>query len=151
MNGAGISELLSEHWHTQRIFRGVYASDRLPKHVPKGIAHAFVINTDPHDKPGTHWVAIYISPFGKIVYFDSFGMAPFPKTIEIFVHRHGSHLQTNPITLQSFNARTCGLYCVLFIEHMCNGGGLAGFLQLFDPLSPIANDRKIQALFQRRV
>ena len=151
MNGATIKKLLTEQWPAKYIFRGVYPSDRLPKHVPEGMAHAFVINTDTHTKPGEHWVAVYVSPFAKATYFDSFGMVPFPKAIDTFIRDNGWRLQTNPITLQSFTAATCGLYCVLFIEHMCKGGKLRDFLQRFNPLCPLTNDRKIQAIFHNRL
>ena len=87
MNGMTIRKLLIKDWTVKQIFRGVFSSDCLPKHVRKGVAHAFVINTDPHYKPGTHWVAVYVSAFGRATYFDSFGMLPFPQTIaDIFCH-----------------------------------------------------------------
>ena len=37
--------------------QGVYPTDKLPivNKYPSGL----IANTDPHDKPGTHWVATY--------------------------------------------------------------------------------------------
>ena len=39
------------------IMQGVYPTDKLPivNKYPSGL----IANTDPHDKPGTHWVATY--------------------------------------------------------------------------------------------
>jgi Ulp1 family protease len=36
-----------------------------------------IFNTDPHNKPGVHWVAVFIDNRNKIVdYFDSLGNTP---------------------------------------------------------------------------
>ena len=136
MNGRHIRDLLIKDWSVKQIFRGVFSSDGLPKQVRKGVAHAFVINTDPHDKPGTHWVAVYVSAFGRATYFDSFGMSPFPKTIADFLSYNQWTLRINPVTIQSFGASTCGLYCVLFIRHMCKGKKLTKFSELIQTTLP---------------
>jgi len=46
-----------------------------------------IFNLDPHNKPGSHWVAVY-SDFlkGDIYYFDSVGIAP-PKPIRRFLEK----------------------------------------------------------------
>ena len=36
----------------------VYVADRIPKHL--SLPTAIIVNTDTSDKPGTHWVALYI-------------------------------------------------------------------------------------------
>ena len=40
-------------------FRGVFAANRLPKRVSR-YPSAYIVNTDPASKPGTHWVAFYL-------------------------------------------------------------------------------------------
>lgn len=40
------------------IFKGVFASDRLPSKFT--LPAAFVINLSTHNSRGTHWVALYI-------------------------------------------------------------------------------------------
>ncbi|GFT67257.1 uncharacterized protein NPIL_535271 [Nephila pilipes] len=37
---------------------------------------ALVINTDPHDKEGSHWLAMYIQDEKTIEFFDSYGLPP---------------------------------------------------------------------------
>ena len=54
-----------------KMIAGVYAADRLPR----TITHRpllYIVNTDPHFKPGRHWVVFY---FGEehIEYFDPLG------------------------------------------------------------------------------
>ena len=57
-------------------------------HKSNKINHfGMVINLDPHDKPGSHWVALY-SNFEKnqIYFFDSFGKKP-KKKIKKFINK----------------------------------------------------------------
>ena len=46
-----------------------------------GIEHfAVVFNTDPHDKPGSHWVCLYCNmKTGIICFYDSYGRLPEPE------------------------------------------------------------------------
>ena len=53
--------------------QGVFPRDKLPivNKYPSGL----IANTDPHDQPGTHWVAMYfISPW-ESEFFDSYGVS----------------------------------------------------------------------------
>jgi hypothetical protein len=53
-------------------FGGVYPRDLLLETLDQ---KAIVINTDPHDKPGAHWVCLYVtSPV--VEYFDSYRLPP---------------------------------------------------------------------------
>ena len=45
-----------------------------------------VLNKDPADEPGEHWVAVYINEDRKGEYFDSYGMTP-PPCFERFIQR----------------------------------------------------------------
>ena len=65
-------------------FVGTYPRDMLPKTLHQSTA-ALVINTDTSDKPGQHWVAIYISN-GHGEYFDSFGLLPLTADIYDFLN-----------------------------------------------------------------
>ena len=68
-----------EAWAAKHVprFLGVFAADTLPD--PSVVAHAaptsLVVNYDPHELPGSHWVACRISR-RVAEWFDSFGLAP---------------------------------------------------------------------------
>ena len=67
-------------------FVGVFPSDQLPeptKQKPFGM----VVNLDPSTKPGSHWVAIYVSEFNVSEYFDSYGFPPQIPSIKKFLSR----------------------------------------------------------------
>lgn len=50
-------------------YKGSHSSDRIPHLTNKQCA---IINLDPHDLPGSHWVAIY-KDSDELCVYDSFG------------------------------------------------------------------------------
>ena len=42
-----------------QMFYGTVAWDRLPPVVNQEGPTAYVVNTDPHDQPGKHWIALW--------------------------------------------------------------------------------------------
>ena len=79
-------------------FGGVYPRDLLPRTLD---GKAIVINTDPHDQPGAHWVCVYLnSPV--VEYFDSYGLPPMHRDIQDFIARHGKGVH-NPHVYQDLN------------------------------------------------
>jgi len=89
------------------MFRGVFSCDTLPETLVYGL---IVCNTDPHDKPGEHWIAMYIDG-GRGEYFDSFGRAP-AKVFKDYLNRYCNTWIFNERQLQSICSRFCGHYCV---------------------------------------
>ena len=88
-----------------------------------------IFNTDPHNKPGEHWISMFINiKKEKIFFFDSVGEKP-PKEILKLVKRikeQGANLNdkinftfdTNEgIEHQNGNTE-CGIYSLFFIVHM---------------------------------
>ena len=83
-------------------FAGVYARNLIP-HSLRPYEKAIVVNTDPHDQPGTHWVCLYVIP-PVVEYFDSYGMKAFLPDILNFIDRH-----------QALNTTVCCQYCVYYL------------------------------------
>ena len=88
-----------------------------------------IFNTDPHDKPGEHWISMFINiKKGKIFFFDSVGRTA-PNEIVEFVERiktQGKQLnpainfvydENHPVEHQYGNTE-CGIYSIFFIVHM---------------------------------
>jgi hypothetical protein len=88
-----------------------------------------VFNTDPHDGPGEHWVAVFcdIRPeleYARITYFDSYAQQP-EKEIQTLmkrwkkqwdatgIHKNGMKLSYNS-TRHQFKDSECGMYCLYF-------------------------------------
>ena len=100
----------------------------LSEQIKKGKTKIGIIfNTDPHDKPGQHWISMFINiKKKKIFFFDSVGDKA-PKQIMILVNRiikQGKKLnmnikfdQNHPVEHQ-YGDTECGIYSLFFISHM---------------------------------
>ena len=55
---------------------GVFARDELPDLTREIRSWCLILNTDPKDQPGTHWLAFYAPLARNIELFDSFGFSP---------------------------------------------------------------------------
>jgi len=89
----------------------------------------FVFNTDPHDKPGQHWISMFINIKKKqIFFFDSTGDKP-TKEINALVERiieQGKNLKekiifkydSNEGVEHQYGNTECGIYSLFFIVHM---------------------------------
>lgn len=129
-------------------FVGVFPADRIPE--VKEIPASFVVNTDRHDEPGTHWVAIILKPGQKVVYFDPLGFPPLQPQIHDYVTQVGRNgIKYNSVTLQNPDGVACGYYTVSFIKWFSAGKSLSQFVRFFrgrvgEELD--ANDTKLASL-----
>ena len=88
-----------------------------------------IFNTDPHNKPGQHWISMFINIKKKnIFFFDSTG-DPAPKQVMVFINRikeQGRKLNpkivfksdSNEGTEHQYGDTECGIYSLFFIVHM---------------------------------
>ena len=89
---------------------GVYSSDTLPKKC-RGL---LVCNTDPHDRSGEHWIAIYVDDDGRFgEFFDSFGRPPRDLFAD-YMNVNCKNWIFNDKQLQSIASRFCGHFCVFY-------------------------------------
>lgn len=81
-----------------------------------------IFNTDPHDKPGQHWVSIFINNLNKnIEYFDSLGNKP-NKNMTLFLKNFKDYnIKINTKILQKDNSNECGLFSLNFIIEKLKG------------------------------
>jgi hypothetical protein len=89
----------------------------------------FIFNTDPHNKPGKHWISLFINIKKKrIFFFDSTGEKA-PKQIMDFIHRvekQGLLLKpkikfvsdSNEGIEHQYGNTECGIYSLFFLVHM---------------------------------
>lgn len=88
-----------------------------------------IFNLDPHDKPGSHWVAMFCDLKNKgIYYFDSYGIVP-PNEVNILMSRLKEQgksmginmkIKINDIRHQYKNSE-CGVYSLFFITQLLKG------------------------------
>lgn len=122
---------------------GVYACDQLPHRVQ--VPSAIVVNADPHSRPGSHWLAIYIDINKELDFFDSYGRPPDQKFTH-FIKRNSKVARYNITVLQDITSSVCGHYCVTFLYFKSQGILMSEFIDLFCNNS-MENDRRITILF----
>lgn len=94
-------------------FKGVYPCDTIPQIREGGL----IINTDPHNLRGEHWVAFLRNPDGSGEYFDSFGLPPIIPEICIYISSNttrGCIYNSTPV--QNVTSSNCGLFCIRFLK-----------------------------------
>ena len=88
-----------------------------------------VYNLDPHDKPGSHWVASYMDLKKNIFYFfDSYGTSP-PSQITVLIERLQEQAKSLGKTLEydyskirhQYENSECGVYSLYFIIQLLEG------------------------------
>ena len=119
MNSLDIYKILSRDPLTARYFVGVFPADRIP---PLKKTAVMVVNTDTHDKPGRHWIALFVRDKNTLEFFDSYGLSPghYGQHLEDYAKRF-SRLVRNCTQLQSLTSNVCGPYCIYFLVKRCQG------------------------------
>jgi hypothetical protein len=113
--------------HDDMYHVAVYAADTITYVIGKPAA--IIVNTDEQDKPGTHWVAMYIPKRGCIEFFDSYGIPPLVEGHMKFLNKKG--VIYNKLELQSFTSNVCGQFCLCFLGSRTNGHSMRDFQNLF--------------------
>ena len=89
-------------------FKGVFPLDKIPNHlIPPA---NFIINTDTHNLPGTHWIAISYQRRGIVHVFDPLGLY-YPYLLANSLQKYG-RTRFNKIMYQDPRTATCGQHCL---------------------------------------
>jgi len=107
---------------------GVFSSNTLPTHPPAQFR--CVVNYDPSDKAGSHWLGIILRANGTGEFFDSYGVeadgdglflhSKFHTHFKSYMSKHAAkNWFFNQWDLQSMHTATCGQYALWF----CHAGG----------------------------
>lgn len=128
--------------HSERKFIGAFPSNRIPTkklRPPYGI----IVNCDRDDQPGSHWVAIYVTPNGHGEYFDSFGREPFVKEIVDFLVLQDVCFCCSSVVIQHPASAACGFFSIGFLLARFRSISFEKYLSTFDADDLRANDNQI--------
>ena len=102
----------------------------LEEQIKKGKTKIGIIfNTDPHNKPGQHWISMFINiKRKKIFFFDSTGDKPCAQIMKLVERIKEQGLKLNPKRNFIFDSNEgiehqygnteCGIYSLFFVVHM---------------------------------
>lgn len=91
---------------------GVLASNQLERVKPATYPTAYIVNTDPEDRPGQHWTVWIAESPQHWTYFDSYGLSPFTT-----FPRFAENVRYDTRWLQSQYSLVCGHYCLYYLCH----------------------------------
>ena len=120
MNTAQILTLLIDDEYASALTPRVLARDQFaPRSRADGV---FVVNTDPSDLPGQHWLAISIRG-DEVSFFDTYGRAlsSFPDLGRVIDART---IVSNSVCVQGLDTNVCGDYCVYVCCLLARGWSL---------------------------
>ena len=146
LNNLQLDHLAMNHPTLAPVFHGTVPCDRLPKKLSKEGPTAYIVNTDPHDEPGMHWIALWTE--GKTCeVMDSYGIsldvygrtAPFQEWLD----RHFKSTLHNGKSLQSLFSQSCGDYALMYLIDRAKGRSMHDFLNRFKENDHMNNDHKV--------
>ena len=125
-------------------FRGVFAADRLPRASPDG---GYIVNTDPHDQPGRHWLGLWVDKTQCQV-LDSYGLPPRvydDPDLHLWLSQFATVVHSDK-TLQALDSMACGHYALQFLKAQAHGMDLSQFLSLWSDTNFVENDARVGQL-----
>ena len=126
-------------------FAGVFASDTLPKSPSGNGSRGYIVNTDPHHRPGRHWIALWTEDETCQV-MDSYGLplaSHRTPHLQVWLRKHYKITEANTQSLQAYNSSTCGHYALKFLIDRSQGKTFSDFLDQFSPFDYVYNDAMI--------
>jgi hypothetical protein len=112
------------------------------------VRYTVIVNTEAHDQPGSHWVAVHLDTrFSSSYYFDPYGLFPLVPAIRDFLRLTCAVWGYNDRTLQGFATDVCGEYACLFAACVDRVSEPARFAGLFGTCEP---DSLVESFFERR-
>ena len=124
------------------VMRGVFPSDKLP--VVNNYPSALITNTDSHDQPGTHWIAMYFVTPDESEFFDSYRFPP--ETYDMDGYIVGENYCYNDKPLQGLNNDVCGDNCLFYLLRRARNVDLNTIQATFKRYDSQWNDAQV-ALF----
>ena len=119
---------------------GVYPVNRIPK--PEGRPECVIANLDPHNRKGSHWIAIHIDHDGYGEFFDSYGRQPEKKQFLKYLKENCNDWTATGKVLQSPFSSTCGQYCIYYLYSKIRGLSTTEILSVFNENLEM-NDTKV--------
>ncbi len=97
-----------------RRWGGVHPSDGVPPVKPNRF---YIVNSGFKGGPGSHWVALYVSPAGRVYMYDSFARTStkiVPSTVRRLSARHFIE-DANGVADQRGDSQVCGVLCLSWL------------------------------------
>lgn len=120
-----VAEVANHNQSAPIDFLGVFPFDLFPLETfletSPSRAMCCIVNSDPSNKPGTHWIAFFMDKANQIrnnipilEFFDSYGLPPSAYSFKP-ISPTVCTVISNKYTLQSYSSNVCGHYCLMYL------------------------------------
>ena len=94
-----------------------------------------VVNLEPSNEDGSHWIGLFAKTQDQIFYFDSYGIDSYKirtpnDLVEEYLKENFARITRNTIPFQSSFSSVCGHYCIFFIYRMSLGNSFNEILRI---------------------
>ena len=107
-----------------------------------------VVNTDPHNLPGRHWICIYIDGQRQGDVFDPLA-TPLSNTVIQFMNMWARKWVTNSVMVQHPLAHSCGIYVIYYLTHRLCTASMSELMQTWS--ANLAKNEVLMYDFYRRL
>lgn len=146
MDNNQITKILTSSKITSPKFLGCFPCDQLPDPNSIKFPASLIVNLDPHQFPGSHWIAIFVYGLDqKTIYFDSLSLPINELVIKSFLNAFPG-INFNQIPYQSLSSNSCGHFCICFVYFLSFG---LTFTQFIDKLNSFNNPEMFVQIFIR--
>ena len=98
---------------TLEAFQGVYTMDKLPQAVTR-YPCLIIVNTQSHNTPGEHWIAVFIGKHRRGEIFDSLALPPTNSLIR-WLNRYTCSFRKSYLQYQHPLSSRCGAYVLFYV------------------------------------
>ena len=136
------------------LFLGTVPCERLPKTLSKEGRTAYIDNTDPHDEPGTHWIALWTEGnVCKIMDSYSIPLEVYGTTVPLqeWLDCNFKYKVHNGKSLQSLFSQSCSSYALMYLIDRAQGRSMHEFLNGFSKKDYVNNDHKVGQMMKHLI
>ena len=128
---------------TLQAFHGVFSIDQLPFAVPH-YPYFMVVNTQSHNLPGEHWIAVFIDKDKRGEVFDSLAL-PIAQPLIRWLNRFSRTFTTSHLMYQHPLSSKCGAFVLFYILHRLHD---AKCMRNFFTTTPTMNEHYITLYYE---
>ena len=152
LNNVQLDYLAREDEMLKPHFYGTVACDRLPKQ-PNRSSCGYIVNTDPHNKPGKQWLGLWTYD-NVCEVMDSYAL-PLQSyeahPLNDWIVKHWTYVVTNGKSLQAVQDTSCGHYALIYLKERIRGCSLQDFLNMFSRYDYVENDHKVGQMLKKLI
>ena len=116
-----------------------------PRPPRKTTPQGYIVNTDPHDQPGQHWLAVWTDQ-NVCEVLDSYALPletyEQATPLREWIVKHWKYVVTNGKSLQAISSKSCGDYALLYLKAKARGRTLQEVLNDFSDVDYVSNDHQ---------